>query len=212
MPERIIPVQTMLTLSVQQNGKTVDYICTLLGYGRYGLQLSLPQILTQTYSLPVMTPLVVYFIAPSGNQLLSFKSYVMGYERTEPPCMVIAFPNSIETAERRATLRYPVEVPVAYMAEAEEVFGEHTRTIDISLGGLRMVTSRVLAPGTPLSLTLQLPEDTLLLSGMVVWSSFRGRRAMAGVQFTRMKESAQAALAKFLADKERQIKGLDRRA
>jgi c-di-GMP-binding flagellar brake protein YcgR len=199
-----IPPQTLLTLTVQVGDKSVDYVCTVLGFGRFGLRVTLPQILNQTYTLPVKTLLTCTFVPPSGNQLLAFKSYVMGYERLEPPCMVIAPPQTVEEANRRNARRYQVELPVHYIAEGEQVYGEHTRSIDLSLDGIRIHTGRLLKPGSAVSIGLSLPDEEILLSGIVIWSTFKGRRAMAGIQFTRMKEAIRASLAKFLAGLERQ--------
>ena len=88
--QKPIPLRTLLTLSAEVDGKTTDYTCTTVGYGRYGLQVTLPQVLDRVYSLPATTRLHCSFVSMSTNQLLAFSSYVMGYERTEPPLMVIA--------------------------------------------------------------------------------------------------------------------------
>lgn len=204
MVDRPIPVGALLTVTAEHSGKTSDYVSTVLGYGRYGMQLTLPQLLNRIYSLPATTPLVCSFTSVSTKQLLSFKSYVMGYERTDPPSMVIAFPSGLESSNRRDSLRYPISLPAAYMAQTEEVYGEQTQTMDVSLGGLQLITGRMLPKGTLLSVTLQLPDQTVLVSGTVAWSSFRGRRATAGVQFTRIGETVRTALAKYLNSLERQ--------
>jgi len=192
-----------MTVAAEYAGKPTDFVCTVVGYGRYGMQLSLPQLLNQVYSLPATTAVECIFTSVSTNQLLSFRSYVMGYERSEPPNMVIALPTSLETSNRREALRYPIRLPVVYVAQTDQVYGEDTQTMDVSLGGLQMVTGRMLPKGTVLSVTLQLPEQSVLVSGTVAWSSFRGRRATAGIQFNRMGDAVRVALAKYL-------NGLDR--
>lgn len=204
--DRPIPVGTLLTVSAEHSGRVSDYICTLLGYGRYGMQLSLPQLLDRIYSLPATTAVECSFTSVSTNQLLSFASYVMGYERTEPPSMVIALPTALESSNRREALRYPITLPAAYMAQTDEVYGEQTQTMDVSLGGLQLLTGRVLPKGTLLSVTLQLPDQAVVLTGTVAWSSFRGRRATAGVQFTRVGDTVRSALAKYLVGVERQLR------
>ncbi|HYF91811.1 MAG TPA: PilZ domain-containing protein [Symbiobacteriaceae bacterium] len=196
--DRPIPKGTLMTVSAEYAGKLTDFVCMVLGYGRYGIRLSLPQLLNQYYSLPATTAVECSFTSVSTNQLLGFRSYVMGYERSEPPSMVIALPTGYEASNRRDTLRYSIRLPVAYVAQAEQVYGETTQTMDVSLGGLQIVTGRMLPKGTPLSVTLELPDQTVLISGTVAWSSFRGRRATTGIQFTRMGDAVRMALAKYL--------------
>ena len=201
--QRPIPLRTTLTLSAEQDGKSVDYTCTLVGYGRYGLQVTLPQILDRIYSLPATLPMLCTFVSVSTNQMLGFNTYVMGYERTEPPLMVLAFPQSLDGHNRRNALRWPVKVPMGYIAQGAEAYAERTETMDISLTGLQMTTGRVLEKGTVLSVTLDLPGETVIVSGEVVWSSFRGRRASAGVHFRRIGSAVEKALAQYLNGLER---------
>jgi len=202
--DRPIPVGTLLTVTAEHSGRVSDYVCTVLGYGRYGIQLSMPQLLNKIYSLPATTAIQCSFTSVSTNQLLAFKSYVMGYERTDPPSMVVALPTALETSNRREALRFPITLPAAYVAQAEEIYGEQTQTMDVSLGGLQLITGRMLPKGTLLSVTLQLPDQSVIVSGTVAWSSFRGRRATAGVQFTRIGDAVRSALAKYLIALERE--------
>lgn len=201
-----IPLRTLLTLTLDGVAESPQYMSVVLGYGRYGIQISLPQILNATYALPVQAAISCHYVSARGNQLLGFKSYVMGYERTEPPSMVIQLPTGVEPVSRRKFIRFPVEVPVGYLAEGTKVFGEQTRTLDLSLGGLRMVTGRVLSPGTVLAVTLELPGEIFLAKAVVAWSTFRGRLSMAGVQFTDVREHDLNQLAKFLNGLERELK------
>ncbi|HWI60957.1 MAG TPA: PilZ domain-containing protein [Symbiobacteriaceae bacterium] len=199
-----IPVGTLLTVSAEYAGKVSDYVSTVLGYGRYGIQLTLPQLLNKVYSLPATTPIRCSFTSVSTNQLLAFNSYVMGYERMDPPSMVIALPQAFESDNRREALRFPVKLSATYVAQADEVYGERTQTMDVSLGGVQLLTHRMLPKGTPLSVTIELPDQSVVVSGTVAWSSFRGRRATAGVQFTRLGDTVRGALAKYLISLERQ--------
>jgi c-di-GMP-binding flagellar brake protein YcgR len=200
-----IPLRTLLTVTLDGVENSPQYMSVVLGYGRYGIQISLPQILNATYALPVQAAVACSYVSARGNQLLGFKSYVMGYERTEPPSMVIQLPTAVEPVSRRKFIRFPVELPVGYLAEGTKVFGEQTRTLDLSLGGLRMVTGRVLAPGTVLAVTIELPGGEIFLAkGVVSWSTFRGRLSMAGVQFTDVREHDRTQLAKFLNGLERE--------
>ncbi|HWI61777.1 MAG TPA: PilZ domain-containing protein [Symbiobacteriaceae bacterium] len=208
MADQQIPVRTQVTLTLTGLPNSPTYTSTILGMGRYGLQMSLPQLLTASYSLPVQTKLTCTYIAPTGHDLLSFQTYVMGYERTEPPLMVIATPSLIESTNRRTSRRYPVAIQVGYVTDVQGVFGEQTQTVDLSMGGLCMRTFRPLPESIPLSMTLELTRDELILaSGTVAWSGFRGRVSMAGVRFTAMKSGDAKALAQFLNQLERELAG-----
>lgn len=204
-----IPLHTLLTVTAVAGGKETDFVCSLLGYGRYGIQLSLPQLLNREYALPGTTPVRCSFTSPSTNQFLAFDSYVMGYERTQPPSMVIALPATLENTTRREDLRLPARVNVSYVAEGDEdVYGEQTETVDLSLGGLKMVTGRILKKGAVMSLTLELPDEVITITGTVSWSAFKGRKAATGVRFLRMSTRARMALARYLGEVERRVRPL----
>lgn len=193
----------MLTVTIGHGGKGTDFTCTTVGFNRYGLQVTLPQVLDRVYTIPATTPLVCTFITPKGNQRLGFKTYVMGYERTEPPLMVLALPDALEHHERRAAARWPIELTLGYIAGDNAFYAERTHTVDLSMTGLQMITSRLLPEATPLTITLDLPNETVLLSGLVIWSAFRGRRAGCGVHFTRMGSKEAKAIAGVLHGLER---------
>lgn len=204
-----IPLQTLLTVTAICNGKETDFVCTVLGYGRYGIQLSLPQLLDKVYALPGTTHVRCSFTSLSTNQFLAFDSYVMGYERTEPPSMVIALPEALESTTRRAALRLPARVPVSYVVEGDaDIYGEQTESLDLSLEGLKMVTGRILRKGAVMSITLDLQGEVITITGTVSWSAFKGRKAASGVRFLRMPTRARTALAKYLNELERQIRPL----
>lgn len=202
-----IPPHTLLTVTAVCDGKETDFVCTVLGYGRFGIQLSLPQLLNKVYALPGTTSIRCSFISVSTNQFLAFNSYVMGYERTEPPCMIIALPDSLENTTRRAALRFPARVPVSYVAECDDdIYGEETQSLDLSLDGLKMVTGRLHKKGAVMSLTVDLQGEVITITGAVSWSAFKGRKAATGVRFLRMPSRARVALARYLGDLERQVR------
>ena len=204
--EQPIPLKVLLTVTVRHDGKTTDFTCTTVGYSHYGLQVTLPQVLDRYYTLPATTMLECTFITPKGNQRLGFKSYVMGYERTEPPLMVLALPDALEHRERRAAARWPVQLPLGYIAGDNAFFAERTHTVDLSMTGLQMITSRLLPLTTPLTITLDLTEETVLLNGLVIWSAFRGRRAGCGIHFTRLGTREAKLIAGHLQALERELR------
>lgn len=131
MPEETLPLKTQLTLILSDVPNSPIYSSTLVGVGRIGLQLSLPQVLNTSYSLPVPCNITCHFLAPRGQGLLAFRSYVMGYERTTPPLMVIETPTAIEPFCRRAAKRYSVAVPVGYMTNVRGIPGDQSVTEDL---------------------------------------------------------------------------------
>lgn len=199
-----IPVQTCLIIQASDGERVTDYVSYAVGSSRWGIRVSIPQILNRTYTLPASTPVKVSFV--SGNKLLEFTSYVMGYEQTVPPCMVLAEPQTFQEGNRRNHLRLRTELPVSYIAEGSHVIGERTSTVDVSLGGIAMATRWVFPRGTPLTLSLEISEQTLALGGQVAWSGFRGKMSMTGVEFTKVSESSLKNLSKFLLSLEREMR------
>jgi c-di-GMP-binding flagellar brake protein YcgR len=200
-----LPIGAVVSLQIAGDEKSPDYVSTVLGEGRWGLRVTMPRILDQEYVIPAGTQLVGYVV--HERQLWEFKTHVMGYERTSPPVMIISEPQDPKIGNRRRALRLPVRLPVTYVTEGRTVRGEDTYTCDLSIEGLRMITTWVWPRGTNLVLRLDLPTEPLALTGGVMWSSYQMglRQIHTGVQFSKMSESNQAVLAQFLRELEREL-------
>lgn len=195
--------RTPLALVVAEGGKPVEYGVVVAGQSRYGVVTSLPHILDQAVAMPAGTKLLAYF--PVGGGVAEFDTYVMGYVDS-PPRMVIAEPTQFRRRERRGSVRFRTQVPVAFAATGPRALGDKTKTMDLSIGGLCMITSQMLNVGTPMTLFVTLPQGPIDLNGRVVWSGYRGINKVAGVHFENMPERIQTSLAYHLFGLERQLR------
>lgn len=84
-------------------------------------------------------------------------------------------------AERRARPRVRLRIEAAFEDPMGDVF---LRTEDLSEGGLRLCGAVATAPGMPVRLVLELPDEPALqrLAGRVVWVA-RGAPGHMGVAF-----------------------------
>lgn len=195
-----LTVNTKLTITVEVEGKPVEYLSFVMGHHEYGVCVSVPQILQQEYALLAGTEFSAYMVFE--DSLVEFDSHVVGY-LAYPRCMVIAEPKDIRPKERRESRRLGVALTVSYVVKGKQPIGEQTVTIDVSSGGLRMATSRLLPRGAVMALFLQLGEETMSLLGRVIWSDWKGRNVMTGVEFVELPEKDQTALTYYLFSLER---------
>lgn len=198
----LIPTNTSLAVQRVGDESHITFISEVLGPHRYGLCLTVPRLYNQYYPMVTGSEMICQYV--DKGRLWQFQTYVMGYEQTVPPRMVVAEPGGIEEANRRMTLRFRTDLSVHYLVEGPLLAGERTRTVDLSLGGLCIVTSRLLEPHTRMALTLELPEITFQSDGVVRWSAFKGKTALAGVRFDGIRGQGEAALHKFLVSMERE--------
>jgi len=108
--------------------------------------------------------------------------------------------------ERRRFPRVTVEIPVKYrliddQKELESVFDRkkrdtHTRSLDLSLGGIYITADANLKVGTILRLEIAVPEPVTLISAFaeVVWSNDTG----GGLHFLAMKDEDTQYLKSYL--------------
>ncbi|HEY3367709.1 MAG TPA: PilZ domain-containing protein [Symbiobacteriaceae bacterium] len=191
---------TPMTLVVEQDGEIREFLSIMLGQHEYGICSTVPQILQKEFAVLPGTPFSAFFVFQ--DTLVEFESHVLGYLAT-PRCMVFAEPRHMQKKERRQTNRLRVALNVSYVLQGPEPIGDQTVTIDLSAGGLAMVTPVLLPRGATLALFLQLGDETLALDGRIVWSDWKGRNKMAGVRFLNVPEKVQTALTYYLFTLER---------
>jgi uncharacterized protein (TIGR02266 family) len=106
---------------------------------------------------------------------------------------------------RLRSLRVPVRVPVSIETAGVQ---STAAALDLSLGGMFLETSQLLAPGTDVLLDFTVPapaEAAVLVRGEVAWLNeprHRIKRDLPigmGIQFTKMTPEAQSAIGRFLA-------------
>jgi c-di-GMP-binding flagellar brake protein YcgR len=196
--------QTELTLRIVDDPQQTHYISYVLGYSRIGLCVTIPRVLHQSYALPVGTRLTASYGV--GGSLCEFDTLVLGYQRVQPVCMVLQPPSEIRQRDRRDSFRLKVRLPVSYVSEGPRAFGERTYTVNLSMGGLAMVTSRFLPVGAAVNLVLELPDQQLTLSGRVSWSEYRGTQRQSGIEFQNVPPRSQKILGRALFQLERQTR------
>ena len=106
--------------------------------------------------------------------------------------------------ERRATVRVGCFLPAEYRV-AERSLVSPGRITDLSLGGLRLFTSRPLAGGERVTVTFTLPRDDNPVSvhGLIRWSgpaSSGDPGCPVGVEFERLDETTRFCVQAFVTD------------
>lgn len=92
--------------------------------------------------------------------------------------------NYAEFKDRRSYERFAVPIPLSY-DDADFTAATATKTNDISVEGLSLVTDKSLIPGTGLDICLQMIDngERILLKGRVIWSRIvESGRYRAGVK------------------------------
>jgi hypothetical protein len=105
--------------------------------------------------------------------------------------------------ERRASARIPANVEATYQRGRDEGRPRSALTQDVSLGGMRMISTEPLEPGDPISISFALPEaGSVTLQGVVVWSRQTERAGRpgyeCGLRWTEIGPIAQARLNAFV--------------
>lgn len=99
-------------------------------------------------------------------------------------------------AERRHHRRHPLEAEVLYTWEGGE---EHGRIIDISLGGLRLLTNGPLPLLQRLKIVIGRASETCV-EGIIVWSSRIEAQHSVAIRFDSLTSSQQKALRLLLPE------------
>jgi hypothetical protein len=115
-----------------------------------------------------------------------------------------------ELVQRRQEPRLRIQMPLRIRTECEVSPVEFVaRCEDLSLGGMCLESRHALAPDSLLALTLHLDTGaTLTVRGVVAWSTKSRReegRFLVGVRFLEVPPLPRLALARFLANKRREL-------
>jgi len=109
--------------------------------------------------------------------------------------------------EKRIHPRVSVKIPVKYRViedqkEIESIFErrkkeQNTETVDVSLGGMYVVTEQIIQVGSILRLDISLPNKSGVISAFaeVVWANETG----GGLHFLAMKEEDMESLKNYLS-------------
>ncbi len=197
-----LPSRTELTMEIPGDSRGLTYTATVAGPCPWGMRLTVPVCRGRMVSLPAGTPLQCS--AFTGGTWLIFDTRVIGYERTEPPYMVVAPPANVREHDRRMALRLRKELEAFYVLLDDPLARKvPSYTIDISSTGAQISVARKLAPGTKLKLALEIPGHQLEFTGAVAWC--RGVPLRAGIRFYGTRGGVQALWDRFLFQVEREL-------
>ena len=194
--EGMLEPRTALVLSGLVGSDVHSYYVQLIKHCSWGLITNLPVVFDHVVALPVGLSLTADYVVQDTP--ISFDTTVLGY--LEFGALALSPPANLRVRDRREYSRLRVPVPISYITTAgPPYFSEQTFTYDISLAGMCIQTSRSLEPGIRINILLEIPEKqcTLYLSARVVWSGWRVRSHVAGVEFDQVSEQDQAFLAAF---------------
>ncbi|MEW5929675.1 MAG: PilZ domain-containing protein [Gemmatimonadota bacterium] len=147
---------------------------------------------------------------PDGVRV--FVSRVVRREEEPGPALRLAWPASVQRAQRRGAVRVEVRVPVELRAAAA---GAPPRTLagattDLSEGGMRVALPEPVEPGAELEARLHLPGDAAplecagrALRGGETEDAAPGLRFWTAVEFTAVPHAARRELARFVFDAQR---------
>jgi len=198
--------RTCLTLRLADNPNGPTLLCYVIGPSRWGISVTVPLLAQRPQPLEVSTKLVAGYTLKGGKPV-EFATYVLGYQQTEPPTMVLAQPAAVAERDRREFLRLPTKIDLEYLPEGSRWGNKTTHTVDISVGGVCMVTGEDMPAGTLLTLTMHMPDDTdLALAGRITWSGMRGRHKCAGVEFCNVSRAHENYLFRFVRELERSLR------
>ena len=119
------------------------------------------------------------------------------------PYAAISVPDEVTALQRRAALRIPMEIPLAFSTSAGEMVNSTTR--DISTGGLRFESEVPLEVGDKTKVTLNLTATEEVSAGVKVITSFQieqdGQTLVSvGTQFVELQLDDQIKILQFLID------------
>ncbi len=88
--------------------------------------------------------------------------------------------------DRRTFQRFPVDLPL-FFSRQDNVPLERVETRDISAQGIGVTLGTEVAPGTPVYVTLRLPQsrEEFPAEGTVVWTKNYGTSVRAGIRLKR---------------------------
>jgi c-di-GMP-binding flagellar brake protein YcgR len=159
-------------------------------------------------------------IATYGDDLCiySFSSTVLSIAREPLPMLLLAQPEpkKVTRIQRRDFVRVPAILPVEFgiISPDQDLTAIKTykaNTIDISGGGLKLLTNILVKERDLLQLTLFLEGEAMILSGIVIRANIEveednPKPASVGVQFVNIHESDRDKVVKFVFDWQRQMR------
>lgn len=112
----------------------------------------------------------VTLVVPSQNTLWRFTT-VMAADMEDATAVQLAWPVEVSQEAGRRFGRAHCMLPLSVAAgERGEGRALCTYTLDVSMGGVQIVTPTQLPVGAPLRLSIRLPQETVAAAATVAWS------------------------------------------
>lgn len=112
---------------------------------------------------------------------------------------MVSSQSSADEFQHRAFPRYEIQASVSYYTSHHAE--EHCAIENLSLGGMCIRAGKIQEIGTPIQLTLHVPNHNLVLdfAGEVAWVN-RAHPTDIGIRFTALTEHQRAELQRYLQD------------
>lgn len=205
-----IKVNQLIEVSIdEENSPYRSLVSRIEGVGKDSLQISVPMYKGSILPVALGTHLIIFLIY--RGDAYTFNTVVSGRLRDPIPLLSIKKPDLIQKIQRRFWVRMPVTLPVAFTidnsgGEAEEGSGQ---SVDLSGGGLLLLTDRDLQPGQNLNLAFELPGSGLISCKSRVLRIFHDEHTSknfikAAMEFFELSERSRDQIVKFIFDRQRE--------
>jgi c-di-GMP-binding flagellar brake protein YcgR len=193
---------------VHKPSESVSYLSRVEEIDARGIWIANPTHQGSLVLIPVGEEITVFY----GDEICIYKfpSVVLSRQKTPLPMLLLAHPEpqKVMRIQRRDYVRIPAKVPVEYMiVSAEQDVTKQkkfkTTSVDISGGGLNLVTNVPLNKQDLLQLTITLDGEPIVLNGIVIRTSSQVKlnnlkQTTAGVQFINIQENDREKIIKFV--------------
>lgn len=179
------------------------------GVGQESFQISVPMYKGSILPVSLGTRLVIFLI--HRGDAYTFNTVVSGRLRDPIPLLTIRKPEAIQKIQRRFWVRMPVTLKVGFALEnpdgvIEEGSGQ---SIDLSGGGMLLLTDYDLQPGQVINLGFELPGDGQISCKSRVLRTFRdeytGKNSIkAAMEFFDISERFRDKIVKFIFNRQRE--------
>lgn len=205
-----IKINQLIEVSVDEENTAYRSLASRIeGVSQESFQISVPMHRGSILPVALGTRLVVFLIY--RGDAYTFKTAVSGRLRDPIPLLSIKKPDSIQKIQRRFWVRMPVTLPVGFSTENPE--GEYQeatgQSIDLSGGGMLLMTEMSLQPGQTLNLAFELPGGGAVICKSRVLRIFRDENTSkngvkAAMEFFELSERSRDRIVKFIFDRQRE--------
>ncbi|MBS4024783.1 MAG: flagellar brake domain-containing protein [Clostridia bacterium] len=212
-----LTVNTLIEIQIVKNAKEIiSYKSRVEEIDARGIWIANPTFKGSVVLIPVGEEITAVY----GDELCiySFPSTVLSRVNNTLPMLLLAHPEpqNVTRIQRRDYVRIPAKVPVEFgIASPDKDLTDLTtfkaNSVDISGGGLKLLTNVPVKERDLLQLTLFIEGEAILLYGTVIRANIevgenRAKNSTVGVQFVNIHESNRDRIVKFVFNWQRQMR------